>query len=129
MKVDVTFVNFPVSEPIRQIVSEKIQDHVAKFATKVANARAVFSQEGPNQTVKLHVTSGGINTFVSATDTDVSRCVDQILDKLDASLRKIHNRKKDRRHDISTQEKLAIAGKNFEDQTEDGEDEFQTAVG
>lgn len=106
MKVDVTFVNFPVSESTRQLVADKIEEHVSKFSTRVIQARAVFSVEGPTHIVRLHVTGGGVNTHVSATANDVSRCVDQVIDKLDATLRKLHARKKDRRHDLSTGEKL-----------------------
>lgn len=98
MKVDVTFVNFPVSDNVRQLVADKIEEHVSKFANRVANARAVFSVEGPQHTVRLHVTAGGVNTFVSATALDVGRCVDQAIDKLDASMRKINAKKKTRRH-------------------------------
>lgn len=133
MKVDVTFVNFPVADSVRQLVASKIEDHVSKFANRVANARAVFQSDGPNHTVKLHVTSGDLHTHVSATSTDVSKCVDLVIDKLDASLRKVHAKKKERRHDLSTQEKLAraesLANGEVSDEFFDDEDGDVTAVG
>lgn len=99
MKVDVTFANFPVSDSTRQMLAERINELVSKFSRKMGSVRAVFGTEGYKHTVRIHARAGNINTFVSAAGPDMGRCVDEAIDKLETSLRKIHAKKSHRRHD------------------------------
>jgi ribosomal subunit interface protein len=105
MKVDVTFVNFPATDSVKNMIAAKIEQQVGKFSEKFATARAVFSTQGFEHQVRISLLGGNRNVSVHASDSDVGRSVDMAIDKLGGSVRKLVTRRKHHRSErVETEE-------------------------
>jgi len=107
MKVDVKFVNFPVSEKIKSRVAERIEQHMEKFISQPHFARAVFSVAGHQHEVSLSVAGSYTNLTVHAKGEDAGQSLEMAIQKLDAALRKKISKDKGKR------QKAFIEGKNI----------------
>lgn len=101
MKVDVTFVKFPASDEIRTLVAQRIEARIAKYAHGISAARAVFTNDGFKHHIRLTIV-GDMKMTVTAAASDISRSLDQAIDKLCTSMRKQASRRKLRRSTPST---------------------------
>ena len=102
MRIDVQLVNFPKSDLIRSLVTNRISNCIDKFADGVSSVKAFFSREGIEHHVKISVVSGKVKTFVSASANDVAHSIDKAVTKLEASLRRIVARNKHHRIEHET---------------------------
>jgi ribosomal subunit interface protein len=108
MKVDVTFVNFPATESVKNIIAAKIEQQVGKYSEKFAMVRAVFSTQGFNHQVRISLVGGDRSVSVHASDADVGRSVDRAIDKLGGTVRKLVTRRKHHRNEKVEREAMSI---------------------
>lgn len=88
MQVDISFVHFPKSHLVRQMVAQKISECVDKFSTHEPHIKAFFSADGLEHHVKILFQAGRLNTFVNASANDVAHAIDKAISKLSNILRK-----------------------------------------
>jgi ribosome-associated translation inhibitor RaiA len=88
MRVEAQFVNFPKSRQIRLLLEQKIAEILEKYSQGNAFVRVFFSLNGVEHHVKISVVSGKLNLCVQTNSYDIVHCVDKVLHKLDAALRK-----------------------------------------
>lgn len=105
MKVDVKFVNFPVSEKIKSRVAERIEQHMEKFVSRPNFARVVFSVAGHQHEVSLSVAGAYINLTVHARGEDAGQSLEMAIQKLDLALRKKISKDKGKRQKSFTEGK------------------------
>ncbi len=99
MKVDVIFVNFPASHRFRNLLSTRIEEHVARFGEPVQSVRAVFSTENFRHHLRLNVNGSHVKLSVEAAGDDLGHTFDKAIDKLCGAMRKECGRRKERFHE------------------------------
>ena len=98
MSLRVTFVNFPASEKVRNLIANRIEDHVERFGEHIEAARVVVSEEKNMRHVRLLLQGGGHNLTVHAEAPRAGRALDSAIDKLCGVLRKHCSRSKHKSH-------------------------------
>lgn len=98
MSLRVTFVNFPVSERVKNIVANKIEDSIARFGERIEAARVIVSDDKNVRHVRLLLQGGGGNITVHADGSRLGQAMDSAIDKLSGALRKKTSKDKDRMH-------------------------------
>lgn len=88
MQVDISFVHFPKSHLVRQMVAQKLSECADKFSNQEAHIKAFFSADGFEHHVKILFQAGRLNTFVNASANDIAHAIDKAISKLSTILRK-----------------------------------------
>jgi ribosomal subunit interface protein len=130
MSVRVTFVNFPVSEKVKNIIADKIDDSISRFGEQIEAARVIFSEENHIRHVRLLLQGGGKNLTVHAEGNRMGRALDSAIDKLSGALRKKSSKAKHKMHSrdcdaIHAKGKRSHRGHGMEPLNENAFDRFE----
>lgn len=94
MKVDIQFVNFPKSDLIREIVSNRIKECFDKFSTHAISVKAFFSADGIEHHVKIAIKAANLSTCINATASNVGISIEKAIGKLESFLRRLSSKQK-----------------------------------
>ncbi|MES2614155.1 MAG: HPF/RaiA family ribosome-associated protein [Bdellovibrionota bacterium] len=97
MRVDIQFVNFPKSDLIREIVSNRIKDCFDKFSTPATSIKAFFSVDGIEHHVKIAVKASNLSACINATATDAGHAIEKVIQKLESFLRRTSSKQKQKK--------------------------------
>ena len=100
MKVDIQFVNFPKSDLIREIVSNRIKDCFDKFSTHATSVKAFFSADGIEHHVKIAVKASHISACINATATNTVLSIEKAIQKLESFLRRSSSKQKQKKNSL-----------------------------
>lgn len=122
MRVNFSFLQMEVSDPLKQYAEDKIRDKVDKFVTKPIEANITFSVKRQSHKAHCSISGGdGFNIDVEAVCGDMYGSIDMLIDKVATKLRKRKEILKDHKKVVNLRN-LKLKEPEYEEESLDAED-------